>query len=124
MVLALLGVALFFLLAMSSRDGVHSPDQLIERLTNEVLAGIRANPKIAAGDLAEIESLVDAVIFPHVDLERDDIADSWPSLAFGDAKTTHGTHCFFSHPTADNLCWRAQRGARRNGSPVTAAGVH
>lgn len=70
LVLALFGVALSFLLAVSPRYGANSPDQLIERLTNEVLAGIRTNPKILAGDFAEIESLVDDVIFPHVDFER------------------------------------------------------
>jgi len=68
--LVLLCFALLLVLAMTPRGAAESPDGLIEKLTTEMLTSIRTDPKVRAGDVVEIEALVDAVIMPHVDLVR------------------------------------------------------
>lgn len=47
-----------------------APDALVERLTNDVLETIKADPSIKAGDLAKIRALVDAKVMPNVNFER------------------------------------------------------
>lgn len=46
------------------------PDMLIDRLSNEVLTKIKADPAIRDGDFNRISSLVDSTIMPHVNFER------------------------------------------------------
>jgi phospholipid transport system substrate-binding protein len=46
------------------------PDMLIDRLSNEVLAKIKADPAIKDGDFDRISALVDTTIMPHVNFKR------------------------------------------------------
>lgn len=46
------------------------PDMLIDRLSNEVLTKIKADPAIRDGDFNRISSLVDSTIMPHVNFKR------------------------------------------------------
>lgn len=68
--LVLLCLALLFVLALTPYGEVESPDSLIEKLTTEMLTSIQTDPNVRDGDFSGIEALVDAVIMPHVDLER------------------------------------------------------
>jgi phospholipid transport system substrate-binding protein len=47
-----------------------APDVLIKNLSGEVIAEIRRDKAIQAGDTAKIAALVDAKIVPHFDLRR------------------------------------------------------
>ncbi len=47
-----------------------APDKQIEKLSAEVLARIKADPEIRAGNLARISQFVDEMIMPSVDFER------------------------------------------------------
>ena len=46
------------------------PDAMIKRLSDEVLASIRADKGIQAGDISRVIALVDARIMPNVNFER------------------------------------------------------
>ncbi len=47
-----------------------APDQLIERLSGEVLERIHSDPALKAGDPRRIDELVDGIVMPHVDFQR------------------------------------------------------
>lgn len=47
-----------------------APDVLVQRLSQQVLEAIRADPAIRAGDVQRIMGLVDAKVMPHVDFRR------------------------------------------------------
>jgi phospholipid transport system substrate-binding protein len=47
-----------------------APDELIRRLSEEVLAAMRADPELRAGNPAKIGPFVDAKILPHFDFAR------------------------------------------------------
>jgi phospholipid transport system substrate-binding protein len=65
--LALLWLGLAAGAAQAQPEG---PDALIQRLSQEVMAAIRADPAIRAGDVVRIMALVDAKLMPHVDFRR------------------------------------------------------
>jgi len=46
------------------------PDALIDRLSQQMLEAVRADPAIRAGDVQRIMALVDAKLMPHVDFRR------------------------------------------------------
>lgn len=46
------------------------PDMLIDRLSQQVLGQIKADPQIKDGDFKRIADLVDKTIMPHVNFER------------------------------------------------------
>lgn len=46
------------------------PDALIERLSNQMIDRIKADPALRAGDLQKLSALVDETIMPHVDFRR------------------------------------------------------
>jgi phospholipid transport system substrate-binding protein len=54
-------------LALAQEPG---PDELIRRISEEVLAAMRADPELRAGDPAKIGPFVDEKILPHFDLTR------------------------------------------------------
>src|SRR5258708_16593296 len=47
-----------------------APDALIRRLSEEVLAAMRADPELRAGNPAKIGPFVDQKILPHFDFAR------------------------------------------------------
>jgi phospholipid transport system substrate-binding protein len=47
-----------------------TPDAMIKRLSDEVLAAIKADKSIQAGDTAKVMALVDSKIMPNVDFQR------------------------------------------------------
>mgnify|MGYP001191499604 CR=1 FL=1 len=46
------------------------PDALVDRLSQQILEAVRADPAIRAGDVQRIMALVDAKLMPHVDFRR------------------------------------------------------
>ena len=47
-----------------------APDQLIKDVTTEVMAEVKADKDIQAGDLRKVNSLVDKKILPYLDFQR------------------------------------------------------
>lgn len=47
-----------------------APDALVRRISTEVLAAVKADPAIQAGDVNRITALVDGKIMPHVNFSR------------------------------------------------------
>lgn len=47
-----------------------TPDGLIQRLSSEMLDTLRSDKSIKAGNLAQIGTLVDKVVMPHVNFQR------------------------------------------------------
>ena len=47
-----------------------APDAMIKRLSDEVLAAIKADPSIQAGDTNKVIALVDSKIMPNVNFQR------------------------------------------------------
>jgi phospholipid transport system substrate-binding protein len=47
-----------------------APDALVKRISNEVLAAVKADSAIQAGDVGRITALVDSMIMPHVNFGR------------------------------------------------------
>ena len=47
-----------------------APDVLVKRISEEVIASIRQDKDVQAGDAAKISALVEAKIFPHFDFRR------------------------------------------------------
>lgn len=47
-----------------------APDAMVKRLSSEVLATIKADPSIRAGDVDKISRLVDSMIMPNVNFQR------------------------------------------------------
>jgi len=47
-----------------------APDQLVKRVTEEVMTAVRTDKSIQSGDRRSIEQLVDDKIAPNLDFER------------------------------------------------------
>ncbi|MCJ7799747.1 MAG: ABC transporter substrate-binding protein, partial [Polaromonas sp.] len=62
--LALLGGSPFV------RAAEEAPDALIQRVSVEVLAAIRADKDVQAGDMSKVLALVDGQVMPHVNFTR------------------------------------------------------
>ncbi len=60
----------WFLAAPAAQSQDVPPDVLMKSLSGEVIAEIRKDKAIQAGDAAKIAALVDAKIVPHFDLRR------------------------------------------------------
>jgi phospholipid transport system substrate-binding protein len=58
------------LLAGPSQAAEEAPDVLIKRVSGEVMAAVKADPAIQAGDISRIVALVDSKIMPNVDFSR------------------------------------------------------
>ena len=54
-----------------------APDALVKRISSDVLAAVKADPAIQAGDVNRIIALVDSKIMPNVNFTR------MPSSAVG-----------------------------------------
>lgn len=67
----LTGLALgFALLAGASLAQATAPDMLIRQLSEDVIASVKADPAIQAGDVAKIQALVDTKVMPHVNFQK------------------------------------------------------
>ena len=62
------GAALF--VAQPARAADETPDALVKRLSSDVLATIKADKSIKAGDVGKIMLLVDSKIMPNVNFQR------------------------------------------------------
>lgn len=47
-----------------------TPDALIQKLSEEVIAAVKADPAIQAGDINKIIALVDTKVMPHVNFQK------------------------------------------------------
>lgn len=56
--------------ARQNPEALEAPDQMIRRVTDEVMAAVRENRDIQRGDLESIRRLVDQKIVPHLDFTR------------------------------------------------------
>lgn len=58
------------LLAAGPVRAAEAPNELISRLSAEVLERITSDPALKAGDPRKIDELVDGIVMPHVDFQR------------------------------------------------------
>ncbi|NWG74640.1 MAG: ABC transporter substrate-binding protein [Rubrivivax sp.] len=58
------------LLAGASLAQATAPDTLIRQLSEDVIASVKADPAIQAGDIAKIQALVDTKVMPHVNFQK------------------------------------------------------
>ena len=65
----ILGVSMCFVLGMAHAE-VIAPDALIRNTVDEVIAVIKQDKDIQAGDQKKINALVDAKVLPHFDFSR------------------------------------------------------
>lgn len=65
-----LGLAAAAAVASPAWAQAEGPDALVERVAGEILAEIKANPKLREGDLGEVMKLVDSKLMPHVNFQR------------------------------------------------------
>lgn len=66
-ILGLLGAGL---LAAGAARAQAAPDELIRRISTEILDTIKADPALQGGDVPKLIALVDAKAMPHVDFPR------------------------------------------------------
>ena len=64
-----LSLSLFALAAMPAMAADEAPDALIQRVSTEVLAIIKADKTLMAGDVARIVALVDSKVMPYVNFQ-------------------------------------------------------
>lgn len=64
----MLSAATFFALPAHAAD--EAPDALVKRISGEVMAAVKADPAIQAGDVNRIIALVDSKIMPSVNFTR------------------------------------------------------
>lgn len=60
----------FALVTGASLAQATSPDALIRQLSEDVIASVKADPAIQAGDVAKIQALVDTKVMPHVNFQK------------------------------------------------------
>lgn len=68
--LAACAVGVFALATQPALAQAESPQALIERIGNEALERIKADPAVRAGDTEKLSALVDELVMPHVNFER------------------------------------------------------
>jgi len=62
------GLSVFWVLPGVASE--EAPDALVKRISGEVLAAVKADPGIQAGDVTKVVTLVDGKIMPHVNFSR------------------------------------------------------
>jgi phospholipid transport system substrate-binding protein len=67
--LTLVSLSLFAVTAVPARAADEAPDALIQRVSAEVLAIIKADKTLMAGDVARIVTLVDTKVMPYVNFQ-------------------------------------------------------
>ena len=68
--LGVAGLLAFSAAAVRAQAAGEGPDQLIKRLSTEVLDTIKSDREVQAGDMRKVMSLVDGKIMPHVNFTR------------------------------------------------------
>ena len=68
--LAGLALACMVVLPAIAQTAQTAPDELIRRVSTEVIDAVKADKAIQAGDVSRITELVDAKVMPHVDFQR------------------------------------------------------
>lgn len=68
--LGLVAVAGGAFLSLPSLASDEAPDALVKRVSGEVMAAVKADPAIQAGDVSRIVALVDSKIMPSVNFSR------------------------------------------------------
>ena len=68
--LGVVAIASGALISLPSWAADEAPDALVKRITGEVMAAVKADPAIQAGDVNRIIELVDAKIMPSVNFSR------------------------------------------------------
>ncbi|MCL4745637.1 MAG: ABC transporter substrate-binding protein [Burkholderiaceae bacterium] len=63
-----LSLALALLLPLAA--AAEAPDQLIRRVSSEMIDRIKADTALQAGDYTKMSELVDSTVMPHVDFQR------------------------------------------------------
>jgi len=58
------------LLVVGSARAAEAPNEMIHRLSDEVLQRINSDSALKAGDPRKIDRLVDGIVMPHVDFQR------------------------------------------------------
>lgn len=66
---SVLSLSLFALTAVPARAADEAPDALIQRVSSEVLASIKGDKTLMAGDVARIVALVDSKVMPYVNFQ-------------------------------------------------------
>ena len=61
---------LMLLAVPAARAAAEGPDELIRRLSNDVLSNIKADKDVQKGDISKITSFVDGKVMPHVNFTR------------------------------------------------------
>ncbi|MEZ5741224.1 MAG: ABC transporter substrate-binding protein [Burkholderiaceae bacterium] len=67
---AMLFAAALLLAGFSAHAQAVGPNDLIEKISAEVIARIKADKDIQSGDFSKVSGLVDSTIMPHVNFER------------------------------------------------------
>ena len=67
---SLLGLGALLCLALPVQAAEEAPDEMIRRLSGDVLATIRADKDVQNGDLRKVVSFVDTKIMPNVNFSR------------------------------------------------------
>lgn len=62
--------SLMLLLNAPVLQAAETPEAFVERVSNDVLSAIAADPKVQAGDKKSVEALVDKLMMPNVDFLR------------------------------------------------------
>ena len=65
--IALVALALFAGAALAQEE---APDAMVKRVSQDVLATIKSDPKIQAGDQARIREVIETKLLPNFDFER------------------------------------------------------
>ena len=63
-------LSVLLLLAVPAARAAEGPDELIRRLSNDVLSNIKADKDVQKGDISKITSFVDGKVMPHVNFTR------------------------------------------------------
>ncbi|MFO1415088.1 MAG: ABC transporter substrate-binding protein [Burkholderiales bacterium] len=63
-------LALAFLIPAAGAFAQEAPDVLVKRVSQDVIATIKADPKIQAGDQARIKEVIETKLLPNFDFER------------------------------------------------------
>jgi len=67
---AVLALASSSLVSVSTWAADEAPDALVQRISGEVMAAVKADPAIQKGDIGRIVALVDSKIMPSVNFSR------------------------------------------------------
>src|SRR5918999_4409986 len=80
LLLRIIGLYLFGFAAAAAAQAL-APDQLVQKITEEVLAAIKSDQQLAAGDKQKAVKLAEEKVLPYIDFEeatRLAVGRAWP----------------------------------------------